>query len=296
MRAVVTYLVAAAACLAAAPAASAQESLATEPEAVETAAEMPAAGSVYDPWEGFNRGLFAVHESVDKAVLEPVARGYRAVTTTGIRSGVSNFLSNLRSPVIFVNDALQAEPSRAATTAARFGINSTVGVLGVFDVASRMGLERHDEDFGQTLAVWGVGSGPYLFIPILGPSNVRDGFGRVVDVFVDPLTYAEFQGDDTFRATRGVMAGVSAREALLDVVADTNSRSLDPYVTYRTSYGLLRESAINNGAAEDLPDFDAYYGTEEPLETSEPEPSPSPAISEAPSSPVQAGAPNSAGL
>jgi phospholipid-binding lipoprotein MlaA len=211
-----------------------------------------------DPWEGFNRQMFAIHEGVDKAVLEPVARGYRAVTPAPLRQGVLNVLRNLRGPVIFANDVLQGEFSRAGTTAARFGLNTTIGFVGIFDPATSMGLDRHDEDFGQTLAVWGVESGPYLFIPLLGPTTLRDGGGRIVDVGLDPLTYADFDEADEVRLTRTILSGVAARELVLDVVDDIRRDSLDPYVSIRTSYGLLRASAIQNGPAdvEDLPEFE----------------------------------------
>ena len=211
-----------------------------------------------DPWEGFNRNMFVVHESVDQAVLEPVARGYRAITPRPVRHGVLNFLRNLRGPVIFANDVLQGEFGRAGTTAARFGVNTTIGIAGVFDPASRMGLERHDEDFGQTLAVWGVDSGPYIFVPLLGPTTVRDGAGRIVDVALDPLTWAEFDEVDEVRIGRTVLAGVAARELVLETVDDIRRDSPDPYVTIRSSYGLLRESAIQNGPADvqDLPEFE----------------------------------------
>jgi phospholipid-binding lipoprotein MlaA len=222
-----------------------------------------------DPWEGFNRDMFTVHESVDQAVLEPVARGYRAITPRPVRQGVRNFLRNLRAPVIFVNDVLQGEVGRAGTTVARFGVNTTIGIGGVFDPATSMGLERHDEDFGQTLAVWGVDSGPYIFVPLLGPTTVRDGAGRIVDIAFDPLTWAEFDEVDEVRIGRTVLAGVSARELVLETVDDIRRDSPDPYVTIRSSYGLLRESAIQNGPTDvqDLPEFediDEQPATEEP--------------------------------
>jgi phospholipid-binding lipoprotein MlaA len=222
-----------------------------------------------DPWEGFNRDMFALHESVDQAVIEPVARGYRAVTPRPVRQGVLNFLRNLRGPVIFANDVLQGEFGRAGTTAARFGINTTVGLAGVFDPATSMGLERHDEDFGQTLAVWGVDSGPYIFVPLLGPTTVRDGAGRIIDVAFDPLTWAEFDEVDEVRVGRTLLAGVAARELVLETVEDIRRDSPDPYVTIRSSYGLLRESAIQNGPTDvqDLPEFeeiDEQPATEQP--------------------------------
>lgn len=237
---------------------------------------------VSDPFEGFNRHMFAVHEAIDHAVLEPVARGYRAITPSPVRTGVRSFLRNLRSPVIFANDVLQGEFGRAGTTAARFGINSTIGIGGVFDPATTMGLERHDEDFGQTLGRWGVPSGPYLFIPLLGPTNFRDGVGIPVDIALDPINYAEFDGDNAFRISRAVIGGVSAREDVLDAMQDIRQDSLDPYVTIRTSYGLWRYSAIQNGRrdVQDLPDFEAI--PEDPVMQQEPGPEGDAASSEQP--------------
>lgn len=233
-----------------------------------------------DPWEGFNRDLYAVHDSVDRAVLEPVARGYRAVTPRPVRQGVLNFLRNLRGPAIFANDVLQGEPERAGVTAARFSVNSTIGILGIFDPAARMGLERHDEDFGQTLGVWGVGPGPYIFIPVMGPSNVRDLSGRIVDNVFDPFTWARGEDAGIARGTRGALTGISTREQLLDSIEDIRATSMDPYVSIRSSYGLLRESAIQNGRSDvqDLPEFDESFA---PTEQAPAEPSAAPAGADA---------------
>ncbi len=217
---------------------------------------------VHDPYEALNRDLFAAHEAIDNSVLAPVARGYRAVTPRLVRTGVSNFLRNLRSPVILANDVLQAEPGRAGVTVARFGVNTIVGVLGLFDPASSMGLERHDEDFGQTLGVWGVAPGPYFFIPVLGPTNLRDSAGRIVDMAFDPLNWAAFDEADEARAIRGALTGISVREALLNEVDGVRENSVDPYVTFRSSYALFRESAIRNGPldVQDLPEFEEVPG------------------------------------
>jgi len=253
------------------PAPVADTAQATEPATIETETmelatevEMTAADDAGypDPWEGMNRDLFAVHTAVDNAVLEPVARGYRAVTPGPLRQGVSNFLRNLRSPVILANDVLQFEGERAVTTAARFGINSTIGIAGIFDPASSMGLERHDEDFGQTLAVWRVPSGPYVFVPLMGPTTVRDATGKIVDVVFDPLTWAEFDNIDEARMTRSALSALAARESVLDAV-DALDTVVDPYVSIRTSYGLLRESAIQNGQTDvqELPEFEDIPNT-----------------------------------
>jgi len=227
--------------------------------------------SANDPAEGFNRSMYSANEVVDRAVLEPVARGYRAVTPSPVRSGVRNFLRNLRGPVIFANDLLQGEFSRAGNTASRFAINSTFGVVGLVDVAGEVGIEHHDEDFGQTLAVWGVPSGPYVYLPLFGPSNVRDSAGRVVDVALNPLTWAEFDGEDEFMATRSVLGAVSTREELIEPIEDVRNSSIDPYVTIRSTYALTRESAIRNGLqdVQDLPEFDQIPAEEAapPFET-----------------------------
>lgn len=247
MRGLVSVL-ALAACLAAPTIASAQEAQAD--------ASAPVANA--DPWEDFNRGMFGVHQAVDGAVLEPVARGYRTITPRPLRTGVLNFLRNLKGPVVFANDVLQGEIGRAGTTAGRFAINTTIGVAGIFDPATSMGLERHEEDFGQTLAVWGVPSGPYMFVPLLGPTTVRDGAGRIVDVAFDPLTWADFDDVDTVRASRTVVAGIAQREVLIDQIDSFEAQGGDLYVTYRSAYEVAREAAIQNGRADvqDLPDFD----------------------------------------
>lgn len=228
------------------------------------------AGTVNDPYEGWNRDMFAFNEAVDKAVLEPAARGYRAATPGFFRTGVRNFLSNLNAPVVFVNDVLQVEPERAGTTFSRFAINTTLGIGGLFDVAGASGLERHSEDFGQTLAVWGVDSGPFLVMPIIGPSNPRDLFGIGVDRAFDPLTWTQFEDDDTrttITVTRGVLGALSAREGLIETF-ETLREQPEPYIAYRRAYVSQREAAIRNGredpdAYQNLPDFDDSFDFED---------------------------------
>jgi phospholipid-binding lipoprotein MlaA len=213
---------------------------------------------VADPWEPFNRSMFAVHETLDKAVLEPVARGYVAVTPAPVREGVGNVLDNLKAPVVLANDVLQFKPDRALTTTGRFLINSTLGIAGIFDVASLMGMQKHDEDFGQTLATWGVGEGPYLFVPVLGPSNLRDGLGRFADGAIDPLNTQDFRSEDDIRAARGALTGLQTRGDILDVIDEVRAAN-DPYLTIRTTYQFLRESEIRDGKADlpEIPEMDA---------------------------------------
>jgi len=195
--------------------------------------------------------MYGVNDAADKAVVEPVARGYRAATPRFVRTGVANFLNNLGAPVTFVNDLLQGQVSRAGVTAARLGINSTLGFFGLLDPASDFGFERHEEDFGQTLAVWGLRSGPYLFVPLIGPTTIRDGAGRIIDLAFDPLNWARFHHDDQVRAARIVIGAISAREELLDPVDALRRTSIDPYATVRATYQLTRESEILNGVVDD---------------------------------------------
>lgn len=213
-----------------------------------------------DPIEPFNRGSFAVHQTIDRYALEPVARGYRNVVPRPVRTGVRNVLANLRTPVILLNDVLQGESRRAGDTLGRFVVNSTLGVGGIFDVAgNRMGVRGHDEDFGQTLATWGVGEGPFLFIPVLGPSNPRDLTGFGVDIASNPLTWVG-QG----AAVDGLLWGragatvVDTREGLLDPLDDVNRTSLDPYATLRSAYRQRRRAEIGNRTGASSP---AGFGT-----------------------------------
>ncbi|MBI3438567.1 MAG: VacJ family lipoprotein [Proteobacteria bacterium] len=207
---------------------------------------------VHDPWEGFNRKMFALNDTLDRAIFAPIARGYRAITPRPVRHGVVNFLNNLRSPVVLVNNVLQGDAHQAGTTVARFGINSTVGLLGVLDPATNMGLARRDEDFGQTLGRWGAHPGPYLFLPIIGPTSVRDGVGSLVDLAVDPINWADYDGRTAVVVGRGALNAVSTREGLLDANDQMRRTSLDPYVSVRSGYSLLRESAVSNGATQDV--------------------------------------------
>lgn len=246
----------------AAEAAAPQSASATASESPMAASQDDASTQVSDPWEGVNRRLYAVHNVLDGVILEPIALGYRAIVPRPARSGVRNVLNNLNSPVVLANDVLQGSPKKAGVTIARFGINTTLGVAGLFDVADRMGLKRRNEDFGQTLGVWGAGEGPYLFIPLLGPTNVRDGFGRVVDFAFDPLNYATYDHDNTVNIARAALTAVDAREQLIEPVRDINATSSDPYAATKRIYTKSRRSEIKDGAVdvESLPDFDFDAG------------------------------------
>jgi phospholipid-binding lipoprotein MlaA len=238
----------------AAPAPAAEP--APEDEAAAEDEALPVVAAPGDPLESLNRKVYGFNDAVDRALIEPVAKGYRKFTPGFFRSGVRNFLHNLSSPVILANDVLQGEPKRAGDTVGRFALNTTVGVLGLFDVAEKAGIEKHDEDFGQTLGKWGVGPGAYLMLPFFGPSNVRDLTGRIVDIAIDPITYARFDHDDEAKAIRFGMDQLTQRTDAIDAIDTLRTTSIDPYAAARSVYEQSRESAIANGrdGAEDSPE------------------------------------------
>ncbi len=203
-----------------------------------------------DPAEPFNRAVFDVNLAIDKALLRPLALLYREALPPLFRDFVRNALDNLRSPVILANDVLQGEFERAGRTAVRAAINSTLGLGGINDLAAEFGIERHDEDFGQTLAVAGLGEGPFLMLPILGPSNPRDAAGLVVDALLDPLTWL-----DSARAFSLARPGADAldRRARADeALQELERTSLDMYAAARSLYRQQRRDDIRNGRPADL--------------------------------------------
>jgi phospholipid-binding lipoprotein MlaA len=206
-----------------------------------------------DPLEPLNRGLYFVHDGLDTLVLRPAAEMYRLFLPPIIRTSIANALANLRSPVILANDLLQGETARARVTIERFAINTTLGIGGILDPATDMGRPRHTEDFGQTLAVWGVGEGFYLFVPGLGPSSLRDTLGFGVDILLDPLFWLSLGSGSTLRAlvvTRSTTTPISQREALIETVDRVRRDSLDPYATFRSGWRQQRQREIRNGRTE----------------------------------------------
>jgi len=200
-----------------------------------------------DALEPTNRALFDVHEAADRNVLQPVAEAYRDVVPQGIRVAIRNILGNLRAPVILANDLMQGNVSRARVTLGRFMVNSTIGVGGIIDVAREWGVPGHSEDFGQTLAVWGVGEGHYIFVPLLGASNPRDLIGQGVDFAINPLSWFG-QGIlvDAGGWTQLGLTVVDTREALLEPIDQVRATSLDPYSTLRSAYRQRRGYEIRN--------------------------------------------------
>jgi phospholipid-binding lipoprotein MlaA len=206
---------------------------------------------VNDPLEPMNRGIFQLNRALDTWFLKPLAIMYREFLPPPFQRGIHNFLNNFRTPVVLANDLLQGEMDRAGTTVARFLINTTLGVGGLSDPASELGWQDHDEDFGQTLAVWGLPEGPYLMLPVLGPSNPRDGAGLAVDTFVlDPFAWW-IRADDSDRAwigyTRAGVTAVSRRARIYQELDELEKTSLDFYASIRSLYRQHRNSEINQG-------------------------------------------------
>jgi phospholipid-binding lipoprotein MlaA len=212
---------------------------------------------INDPFEPFNRVMFNTTLVVDKVLLRPTAIVYRTVIPQPLRNGVRNFLNNLDSPVILTNDILQGEFARARVTLVRTVVNTTVGIGGLFDVADKWGYPRHREDFGQTLATFGIGEGPYLFIPLFGPANPRDLFGYGTDIFFNPLTYVQWGDESYIPYVRYGVDLIDLRERNIETLDEIEQTSLDYYASVRSLYRQSRNNEINNGAAavEDLPDF-----------------------------------------
>jgi len=200
-----------------------------------------------DPVEPLNRYFFEVNRFLDYMFLKPVATVYRSLAPTFVQNGIHNFLNNLRSPVILANDLLQGDFGRARITTARFITNTIAGVAGFYDYASHIGYPRHDEDFGQTLAVWGAGEGPYLVLPLLGPIPPRDLAGYVVDFAFDPLTYV-LPANDAEEVGYGLKGTglIDARARSIESLDDVEASSIDFYAAIRNLYRQHRAAAIDN--------------------------------------------------
>jgi phospholipid-binding lipoprotein MlaA len=213
-----------------------------------------------DPWEGMNRGTFWFNEKLDRYALEPVATGWDWVLPERVQGSVSNFFDNLEMPIVFVNDLLQAKPVAASQDVGRFVVNTTLGLAGLFDPASVFGIPENDEDFGQTLGRWGAPAGPYLVIPLLGPSTFpRDAMGRAVDGFTQPANYFI-----TWPIAAGLTAvdTVNVRASLLEEIRQDREESLDFYIFVRNAYLENREHRVRDEAPSE-PEDDLYYIDEE---------------------------------
>ena len=212
---------------------------------------------INDPFEDLNRDIFIFNEKLDEKLLKPAALSYRKVTPQFARTGVTNFFNNLEEIDTTINQVLQGEIKYAFNDAGRFVINSTIGLFGLIDVASKMGLEKHEEDFGQTLGVWGFDSGPYIMIPFLGPSNPRDLLSRPISSFLSGTFAME---DNDVKITLVGIDALETRERLLD--AETLIIG-DKYIFVKDAYIQSREYEINNGSTEDdefLDDMEDIFG------------------------------------
>jgi phospholipid-binding lipoprotein MlaA len=231
---------------------------ATNPEAVAAYEE------ANDPLEPFNRAMFRTDQALDKALVRPVVKTYQFIVPEGGRQSVGNFLRNLRSPITLVHDVLQGQPSRAGITVSRFFVNTFIGVLGLFDVGEEIGLPYHSEDFGQTLAVWGFGDGPFIYVPLFGPSTLRDGTGFGVDAFfVDPLAwYSRGDGAETWIQWAVLGATyVNLKDETMFATDELEASSIDYYASLRSAYRQIRASEIRNGAPPPMEDFDEFSST-----------------------------------
>ncbi|MHA1598128.1 MAG: MlaA family lipoprotein [Alphaproteobacteria bacterium] len=222
---------------------------------------------INDPAEPTNRTIFAINQGLDKVLLKPVARAYKEVAPDKVRLGIHNVLNNIRTPVIFFNDVLQGDFDHALITLIRFLINSTAGIFGIRDTAADLGIEFRNEDFGQTLAVWNIPEGPYVMLPIFGPSNPRDAVGRVVDFIIDPLNiWAGNTGNDWVPISETATDAVSFRARHYDTIEDLERSSLDFYAAVRSLYRQRRNDEINNGEIEpgtSVPSIGQFFDDED---------------------------------
>ena len=201
-------------------------------------------GNPADPLEPLNRAVFGFNDAADRAVIKPVARAYRAVLPGTVRTGVSNFFSNLEDIWISMNDVLQGKFQQGVDDFGRFLFNSTFGIAGIFDFASDLGFPKHNEDFGQTLGSWGVGSGAYLVLPILGPSTIRDGFGLLLDTQADLVFHID--GVPVHNSLYGTRA-IGNRANLLDASSVIEQAALDKYAFVREAWLQRRRNLVYDG-------------------------------------------------
>jgi len=202
------------------------------------------ATSPQDPLEPMNRKLYQANEVLDKYAVKPVVKAYTWALPQFVRTGVSNVFNNVSDLYSGINDLLQAKPRKAVDDFGRVAVNTTVGIVGLFDVASKWGLVRGDEDFGQTLGYWGLGQGPYLFLPLFGPTTIRDGTGAVVRIYTDPVNYID---DEGVRNGVKVLSVVDQRSQADDILNMVDKAALDRYRFIRSSYLQRRLYVVHDG-------------------------------------------------
>lgn len=215
-----------------------------------------------DPFEPTNRVIFDVNDFLDRLLFKPIAGLYRVTVPPGIRDRLSHVLSNFKEPVVFLNNVLQGEFTKAGTTLGRLALNSTVGVAGIWDVSTDWGMPQQTGDFGQTLNTWGVGAGPYLVLPLFGPTNVRDAIGMGVDSVSSPWQYlAGMNGVGSENRLNGfyfLASGVSQREENLEALDALREGSVDFYAQMRSVYRQYRDKQLGNQSTSGMPKFDDY--------------------------------------
>lgn len=229
-------------------------------------ADSQSSGPIYtdisDPFEGANRAVFAFNNVVDDAIIHPVVKGYNIIVPKPARTGLDNVLKNLKSPVILINQTLQGDFDGAGDVIVRTVVNTLLGVGGIFDIAGHEGLKYEPEDFGQTLAVWGLDHGPYLVVPIIGPSSTRDYIGYFVDAFADPLRWYLYNIDEKgWYYGKVAVDYFNLRASLVDVLEDLERSSIDYYAATRSAYYQSRDAMVqdldpNYAVAPDIPDYD----------------------------------------
>lgn len=207
-----------------------------------------------DRFERMNRSVYGFNDALDRNVARPVAVAYQKTLPRPVQTGISNFFENITYPVTMINDLLQGKPKAFVRDTTRFIVNTTFGIGGLFDPATQMGLAAGDEDFGQTLGRWGVPAGPYLVLPILGPSTVRDVFGTAADQFADPTNYVK---DDAVRYGLTALDLLETRVTLLGT-DNLLQRAFDPYVFLRNAYLQRRQFQITDGRPATEDDFEIF--------------------------------------
>lgn len=217
----------------------------------------PSIGPNPDPFERFNRKSYAFSNKVDRIAIRPGAIFYKRATPRPVRNGLHNMLQNMDEPVVFVNDVLQLRFKSAADTLYRLVGNSTIGLGGIFDVAAHAGVPHHDNGFGLTMGRYGVPAGPYFYLPVLGPTTLRDGVGSGVDGFTDPLNYARFDGQIALQIGRPVVGGLDLRASVDKELKQLQTTATDPYATIRSVYLQNKQAQIGGGDTnlQALPDF-----------------------------------------
>lgn len=224
-------------------------------------AGLPVSAETADPLEPVNRKVFRFNDALDRWILRPVAKGYDRFVPSPVKRGVHNVLENLGTPGTALNQFLQGKPGQGLSDTTRFLVNSTFGVLGLFDVATKGGLAKHNEDFGQTFAVWGIGSGPFVMLPARGPSTTTDTVGMVFDFFTNPVSMINPESD------RIIVQGINAIDARVQLLTIDQLISGDPYLFIRDAFLQRRQYLIRDGMVDDDPflddfedDYDDDYG------------------------------------